>query len=117
MITEDKQQVEYYLRQAIAKHQEGQTEAAIDLYLKSLAIEKLLSDWVYENIIILLAQSGRADQALDLQENALKIHANSDKIYRAIGLAFHYQGNFKNSIDCYLKSLEIEQEQPDWLYA
>lgn len=117
MITEVQQQVKYFLRQAVAKHKEGNTEEAIDLYLKSLEIEKVLPDWVYENIIILLAQSGLASQALDLKENALKIHTNSDKVYRAIGLAFNQQDDAQNSINCYIKSLEINQNQPDWLYS
>ena len=117
IITDIKQQVESYLNQAVAKHKEGQTKTAITLYLKALEIEKLLPDWVYENIIILLAQSGQASQALNLRENALQVHPNSDKVYRAIGLAFNQKGDSEHSINCYLKSLETKKNQPDWLYS
>ena len=117
MFIEVRQQVEDCLNQAVAKHKEGQIEAAIDLYVKSLELEKFLPDWVYENVIVLLSQVGRSSQGLQLRENALKIHANSDKVYRAIGLALNHQGDFENSINFYLKSLKINQKQPDWLYS
>lgn len=110
-------QVGYQLNQAVAKHKEGQIEAAIDLYLKSLELEKLLPDWVYENIIILLSQTGQISQRINLIEDALKIHADSDKIHRALGLAANEQGSFEKSINCYLKSLELSEKQPDWLYS
>ncbi len=111
------QQVEYLQAQAAAKHKEGQTEVAISLYLKSLELDENQPAWVYGNVITLLAQVGRVEQGLSLREQSLKIHPNSDEIYRAIGLSFKQQGNFQNSIDCYLKSLEINEDQPNWAYA
>lgn len=117
MISGTTEQVQYFLSQAVAKHRKGQTEAAIDLYLKSLDLEASLPDWVYENIIILLSQVGRISDALKLKTYALKFHFQSDKVYRAIGFAFHQQGDFVNSITYYWKTLEISQDQPEWLYS
>ena len=117
MITEVKQQIEYLLNQAVTQHKEGHTAAAIDLYLKSLELDEHQLDWVYGNVITLLAQAGRVTQGLSLREKALKIHPNSNVIYRAIGLAHYQQGDFQNSINCYLKSLEIHQSQPNWVYS
>ena len=112
-----RQKINYLLDQAVAHHKAGQTEAAIDLYLKSLELEKFLPDWVYENTIILLSQAGRCNQGLNLREDAVKIHPSSDKVYRALGLACNQQGDLENSIDCYLTALKINQEQPNWLYS
>ena len=60
MITGVKNKVETLLNQAVDKHKLGQKEAAIDLYLKSLELDKNLQDWVYEksNYFII---SGRSD--------------------------------------------------------
>ena len=103
--------------QAIAKHKEGEIEAAIDLYLESLEIDENQPEWVYSNLITLLAQGNRVEQGLSLREKALKLHPESDEIYRALGLAFNQQKDLENAIDCYKKSLELNQEQPDWLYS
>ncbi|MEM9273924.1 MAG: glycosyltransferase, partial [Cyanobacteria bacterium P01_F01_bin.143] len=103
--------------QAIAKHKEGAIEAAIALYLESLEINENQPDWVYSNLITLLAQANRVEQGLSFKEKALNIHAESDEIHRALGLAFNKQNDFEQAIDCYKKSLEINQEQPDWLYS
>lgn len=116
MITEVKQQVEYCLRRAVFQHKEEQIENAIDLYLQSLELEKSLPDWVYENTIILLSRVGRSAEGLKLRKNALKIHFNSDKVYRALGLAFNKEKDFENSINCYLQSLKISKNQPVWVY-
>ncbi|ELS03711.1 putative glycosyltransferase [Xenococcus sp. PCC 7305] len=103
--------------QAIAKHQAGETEAAIVLYLESLQLQENQPDWIYGNIITLLVQANRLEEALSLQEKALAKHADSDEIHRALGLAFNRQGDFAKSIDCYLTSLKIQPQQPDWVYS
>ncbi|MEO1006908.1 MAG: hypothetical protein AAFW67_13945, partial [Cyanobacteria bacterium J06638_38] len=103
--------------QAIAKHQAREIEAAIALYLESLQLQEEQPDWVYGNIITLLAQTDRLEEALTLQEKALAKYSDSDEIYRALGLAFNRGGNFPQSIDCYLNSLRIQPQQPDWVYS
>jgi tetratricopeptide (TPR) repeat protein/glycosyltransferase involved in cell wall biosynthesis len=117
MTTISQQQFESLVSQAVAKHKEGKIEEAIALYLESIEVDKNQPDWVYGNVITLLAQVNKAEQGLKLKEQALKNHPESDEIYRAMGLAANKQRDFKNTINYYLKSLEINQNQPDWLYS
>ena len=109
--------LKYLSNKAVAKHKEGQKEEAISLYLKSLELDKNQPAWIYGNVITLLAEVGQIEQGLKLQEQALKIYPNSDEIYRAIGLALNKQGDIDKSVEYYLKALDIDKDQPDWLYS
>ncbi|MBE9043861.1 tetratricopeptide repeat protein [Pleurocapsales cyanobacterium LEGE 10410] len=111
------QQVESLVNEAVKKHKEGNIEEAISLYLESLESDEKQLDWVYGNVITLLAQAGKEDKGLSIGHQSLNIHPNSDDIHRAIGLASNKKGDYKNTIQYYLKSLEINQNQPDWLYS
>lgn len=117
MISPVQKQLESIKIQAVAKHKQGQREEAITLYLKALQVDENQSDWIYGNVITLLTEVGQIDQGLELAAQALKNHPDSDAIYRAIGLALNQQGNFKSTVEHYLKALEINSQQPDWLYA
>lgn len=110
-------ELKYLSDQAVVKHKEGQKQEAIALYLKALQVHENQSDWIYGNVITLLTEVGQIDQGLELAAQALKNHPDSDAIYRAIGLALNQQGNFTGTVEHYLKALEINSQQPDWLYA
>ncbi|MEO0927720.1 MAG: tetratricopeptide repeat protein [Cyanobacteria bacterium J06643_13] len=113
----DQQQANSLLDDAIKQHKSGNIEEAISLYLKCLESDVERPDWVYGNAIILLAQAGKEDQALSLWEQSSELYPNSDEICRAAGLAAHKKGDFKKAIVHYLKCLEINRHQPDWLYS
>ncbi|MGL6338312.1 MAG: glycosyltransferase, partial [Waterburya sp.] len=117
MISPVQKQLESIQSKAVAKHKQGQREEAITLYLEALQVDENQSDWIYGNVITLLTEVGQIDQGLELAAQALKNHPDSDAIYRAIGLALNQQGNFKSTVEHYLKALEINNQQPDWLYA
>ena len=117
MINPVLQQLKLINSKAVAKHKEGQKEKAIALYLKSLELDKNQPAWIYGNVITLLAEVGQVEQGLGLKEQALKTHPSSDEVYRAIGLALNRQGDRENGISYYLKALDIDNNQPDWLYS
>jgi O-antigen biosynthesis protein len=117
MISPVQRQLQSIKNQAVAKHKQGQREEAIALYLKALQVDENQSDWIYGNVITLLTEVGQIEQGLELAAQALKNNPDSDAIYRAIGLALNQQGNFKSTVEHYLKALEINSQQPDWLYA
>jgi GT2 family glycosyltransferase/Flp pilus assembly protein TadD len=117
MISPVQKRLESIKNQAVAKHKQGERKEAIALYLKALQLDENQSDWIYGNVITLLTKIGQIEQGLELAAQALKKHPDSDTIYRAIGLALNQQGNLKSAAEHYLKALEINLHQPDWLYA
>ncbi|MGL4758152.1 MAG: tetratricopeptide repeat protein, partial [Patescibacteria group bacterium] len=117
MVTAIQKKLESITNKAVAKHKQGLREEAIALYLKALQVDENQSDWIYGNVITLLTEVGKIEQGLELAVQALKNHPDSDAIYRAIGLALNQQGNFKSTVEHYLKAFEINSQQPDWLYA
>lgn len=117
MINLVKQQLELIKDKAVAKHKAGQKQEAISLYFQALELDKNQPAWIYGNVITLLAEVGQVELALDFKEQALKIHHQAEEVNRAIGLALNKQGDIENSINYYLKALDINSNQPDWLYA
>ncbi|MBE9043857.1 glycosyltransferase [Pleurocapsales cyanobacterium LEGE 10410] len=117
MVTALQQQIKSLLTLAVTKHKEGQIEEAIILYQQSIELDENQPAWIYGNVITLLAQSGRIDSGFSLGERALNIYPDSDEIYRAIGLTLTKQGDIENSINYYLTAIEIDRNQPDWLYS
>ncbi|BAZ45967.1 TPR domain protein [Chondrocystis sp. NIES-4102] len=117
MINIVKQQLELIKDQAVVKHKEGEKQKAISLYFQALELDENQPAWIYGNVITLLAETGQVELALDLKEQALKIHHQTEEVNRAIGLALNKQGDIENSIKYYLKALDINSNQPDWLYA
>jgi glycosyltransferase involved in cell wall biosynthesis len=109
--------IESLITQAVNKHKEGKSAEAIAFYLEAIASEPNQASWFYGNVLTLLAQEERFVEANKLGEQASAIHPESDEVYRALGLNANKQGDFKKTISFYLKSLELNLQQPDWLYS
>ena len=105
------------INQAVKKHKEGNLEQAIALYLELIELDSEQPAWIYGNAITLLAKLGRYEEGLSLGKKALKIHHESDEIYRAIGLACYKKNDLKNCIKFYKKAITLYDCQPDWLYV
>ncbi len=110
-------QIEWLTTEAVAKHKEGKAEEAIAFYLEVIELDCNQPAWVYGNAITLMAQSNRLDEGVELGEEALKIHPESDEIYRAIALVYENHNNIEECIKYYNKAIEVEPNQPDWVYC
>jgi predicted Zn-dependent protease len=108
--------IEWLTTQAVAKHKEGKLEEAIAFYLEVIELDNNQPAWVYGNTITLMAQVACLDEGLDLGEKALKIHPESDEIYRAISINQKFNGNLEQCINSYSKAIEIDSNQPLWVY-
>ena len=108
--------IDYLHTQAVEKHKKGELTKAIDFYLESIRIDENQPDWIYGNVIILLAQLERFNEALKLGEQAEKLHPESDVVYRAMGIGFYHQNIHANTIEKYKKAIKINYKQPKWVY-
>ncbi len=107
---------EWLTTEAVAKHKAGENQAAISYYLKVIKMAQSPPAWIYGNVITLLAKVERSDEGIELGDRALKIHSESDEIYRAIAIASDKQGDNNKSIECYRQAIKINCEQPLWVY-
>ena len=101
---------------AVAKHKAGESQAAIEHYLEVINIAESAPPWIYGNTITLLAKVEQPKQGMELGNQALKIHPQSDEIYRAIGIAADKLLDNNKSIECYRQAVKINSEQPLWVY-
>ena len=102
--------------EAVAQHKAGKLEAAIEHYLEVIKLADEAPAWIYGNTITLLAKVERYNQAIQLGEQALKIHSQSDEIHRAIGIAADKKHDDHQSIESYRQAVKLNSEQPLWVY-
>jgi tetratricopeptide (TPR) repeat protein len=110
------EKIDYLHTQAVAHHKEGNLEEAINFYLESIEIDENQPDWVYGNVIILLAQTGNVAKGLDLKAKAEKIHCDSDNVCVSIAIALDVAQKILKSIEYYQKAISLNQYQPEWVY-
>jgi Holliday junction resolvase-like predicted endonuclease len=110
-------QIEELHTQAVNKHKQNQLEDALNLYLQSIELNELQSEWIYANAITVSAQIKNYATAQSLIIKAHKIYANSSEISRASGIFFHKINHLDKAIASYQKSISLDSEQPEWVYA
>ncbi|MEO0013587.1 MAG: hypothetical protein RLZZ535_1976 [Cyanobacteriota bacterium] len=110
-------QIEELHTQAVNKHKQNQLEDALNLYLQSIELNELQSEWIYANAITVAAQIRNYATAQSLVIKANKIYANSSEISRASGIFFHKINHLDKAIASYQKSVSLDSEQPEWVYA
>ena len=110
------QQIEELHSQAVIKHKQNKLDEALHLYLEALELDEYQPEWIYGNTIMICAQTGKSEIGMELKEKAERIYPESEEIYRAIGLLFHKSNNRKTAIECYLKAVNLNYQQPEWLY-
>jgi tetratricopeptide (TPR) repeat protein/glycosyltransferase involved in cell wall biosynthesis len=142
--SEEFSSIEWLTTQAVANHKEGKLEEAIAFYLEAIELDSNQPAWVYSNAITLMVQIDHLNEGLELGEKALKIHPESDAIYRVIGniqqkknhlnaedkniakqievlttqaVTKHKEGNLEDAIAFYSEAIELDENQPAWVYA
>jgi glycosyltransferase involved in cell wall biosynthesis len=142
--SEDFSSIEWLTTQAVANHKEGKLEDAIAFYLEAIELDSNQPAWVYSNAITLMVQIDHLNEGLDLGEKALKIHPESDAIYRALktiqqeknhlnaenknvakqievlttqAVTKHKEGKLEEAIAFYLEAIELDENQPAWVYG
>lgn len=102
---------------AVEKHKEGDIVESVSLYQQAIDLDKEQPTWVYGNIITLLSQLGRTEQAIQIGELAYQQYPNAEEIVRSLGIALHNQGDIDNSLKKYQQAIAINPKQPPWLYS
>ncbi|BAZ45973.1 glycosyl transferase family protein [Chondrocystis sp. NIES-4102] len=102
---------------AVTKHKEGKLDEAIAHYLEIIKLDNNQPAWIYGNAITLLSKLKKYHQALQLANQALKSHYNSDEIHKALGLLNRQNGNLEESIKYYQEAIRINSDQPYWVYT
>jgi O-antigen biosynthesis protein len=110
-------QIEVLTTQAVTKHKEGKINEAIAFYLEVIELDDNQPDWIYGNVITLLSQLQKYDQALQLSTKALASHSKSDEIYKVLGLLNWQKENFAESIKYYQEAVKLNRDQPFWVYT
>lgn len=108
---------EWLISQAVTQHKSDNNIEAVELYLHAINSNENSPTWVYGNVIILLTQLERLDEANLLCDKSIKIYPESDEIARARGVVCEKQNQLELSLSCYRRAIELNFEQPEWVYS
>ena len=108
---------EWLISQAVTQHKNNNNIEAVEFYLQAIDSNEGSPTWAYGNVIILLTQLERLDEAISLCEKSIRIYPESDEIARARAVVYEKQDKLELSLSCYQKAIELNFEQPEWVYS
>lgn len=113
--TDSKEKIEKYLMHALKCHSHEEYEEAIDFYGRALQLspEPRICSIIYNHRGMAFFITGRQDEALIDFNHAI---VNNDQNFRAFtnkATCFQLRKDFRSSIECYHKSLEIRKNQEE----
>lgn len=73
--------------------------------------------WVYLTLIQSLIKPEQFEQAIALCQAAIEVYPNSQKPYHALSTAAEKQGNIDKAVENYKRSIELNNQQPVWVYS
>lgn len=114
--TNIEQQIKEIHTQAVIKHKQDKSHEALYLYLQAIELDQNQPEWIYGNAIMLCGQIGKLKIGVEIKKKAEKLYPASDEIYRSVSILFHNSNKIEEAIECYLKAIDLNHEQPEWLY-
>jgi len=96
---------EWLFTQACTKHQQGETEAALELYQQAVQADPNLSG-AWRNLGALLRQKGKFAEARYCTEQALKLDTNDSSLWGNYGNVLRDQGHLEESCKAFQEGLK-----------
>lgn len=95
----------------------GQSRMYADVQtLYRTTIQKNSECWMaYNNLGVVLKESGKYDQAIELYRRALEIHPTYSEAYNNLGVALNAMSQYDQAIVAYQKALELRPNNPQAL--
>ena len=94
----------------------GEFDKAIAAYQKAIEVDEESPFWVYRHLGFSLSQMGDLDGAIEAYEQALVRAPEDVATYGLLGQAQGKAEKLEEAISSYQKAIEIQPEQPFWLY-
>ncbi len=109
------QEITTLLNTAIAEHQNGHLQPALNKYLEILNSSPKHPDALHLAGLIHY-QSGQNSLAIEYIETAISISPNQASYYSNLGLAYAAENNFDDAIESYKKAIKITPNYPEARY-
>jgi tetratricopeptide (TPR) repeat protein len=90
---------------------------AIDNYYKAIDKKNKQPVWLYASLFQLLLKEDRYQEIVKLQSTTQDIENINVASWRTIGIACAKLGKITEAISAYKKAIELDENQPAWLYT
>jgi tetratricopeptide (TPR) repeat protein len=109
-----------YYNRGVARHEQGDLDAAIQDYTKAIALNPQHT-WAYNNRGVARSDQGDLDAAIEDYTTAIKLNPQDAGAYVNRGLARHSQGDLASAIADFHRYLELtpdasgRQQVEEWI--
>ncbi|MBR8827329.1 MAG: tetratricopeptide repeat protein [Gomphosphaeria aponina SAG 52.96 = DSM 107014] len=95
----------------------GDHTGAIQSYQKAMELNPQQPVWVFTSLGNLLLLEGKIDEAEAAYKAAIKLHSDNADAYRGLAQCQTYQGNNLAALKNYQKAIELNSQQPVWVFT
>jgi len=113
----EEQTVSDYSARATSLQNQGDIEGAIQHYFNALKQESHQPLWVFDNLAECLINTNELQRALDIIQTGLRLYSQAASLYRFRGVVQDRQGNINDVIFNYVQAIELNENQPFWVYC
>ena len=96
----------------VLSHQRGQSETAIELIERSIALDPLHADR-YNNLGNVLVESGRLAEAIAAYQKAIDLQPGHADAYNNLGTVLRAQNRYDDAAAAYKKAIEVDPDHVD----
>ena len=100
----------------IGQEKVGDTHGQLVSYQRSLDLDSSQPTWVYLVLAQLLIEKRQWESAMELLNKALKAYPHNAEAYRWLGFCKEHTGDVNGEIADYRKAIELDPNQPKWVY-
>lgn len=101
----------------VEDYQRGNLISALDFCKKAIDEDINQPPWLYKTAIAILIKMSNIQEAFSIKNRAVELYPNNDELICITGALFEKIDNKREAKENYLKALEININQPDWVYS
>ena len=106
----------FYRSLAKLQAQKGDIEKAIPNYRKAIELEPDQPSWVYQHLASALSEQDQPEESIAVYQKGIELEPENSVTYRGIAKSQFQQGDIEGAIVSYCKAIELDSDQPSWVY-
>ncbi|WP_040896333.1 sulfotransferase family protein [Xenococcus sp. PCC 7305] len=105
-----------FIEQAKVLEKQNKIDEAILFYQKAVELEPKQPFWIYKRLGDLLRQNARLVDSIAACQKAIELKPDNGNLYYSLGASYRKLGDEQKAFINYQKAVELNPEQPFWVY-
>lgn len=101
----------------VIQDRQGDINDVIVNYDKAIALDENQPFWVYCVLADYYQRQGKLEESTRITFQGIKLYPQQADMYRCLGVIQDRQGNTEETINSYIKAIDLDPGQPFWVYC